>query len=1079
MPDTKQQEIKNKDNVRDFAPKNQAGGIFGYFVHHRTAANILLVVMLVVGFYSANNIRIQFFPDTVTDSVNIRYKWLGAGPKDIDNSVTQVVEPLLLDINGIESIESIAREGILDIGILFEDGIDSRIAFEDIKDKLNTLTSLPENVEDAEITKSRWTDRVTDIVLYGDISAKVLEEYAENLRQKFQQNNISDVDIRSAVKPVLRIEIRQDKLLEYRLNLNDIEQIVKKQLASSPSGDINNGNLRVRTGESRQNVESLKEITVITDDNGKKILLGDIANIVLDRKNKNVEFFTGDNNAISMRVNRDSSGDTIDIHEQAVKVVEKFKQTLPSSINIHFMNVRAQPIIDRIDILLTNGAFGLLLVVLLLFLFLSSRTAFWVAAGIPTAIGASIALLYIFGFSLNMISLFALIICLGIVVDDAIIVGEHSDFLHRQGVSAHQSAIWGTRRMLAPVFSASVTTIIAFLSLLLISGRFSKFIADLPITVAIVITASLIECFLILPAHMRHALSHQSYDKISWYDKPSYYINKGLQFLINHYFVPALSVILKIKWLIIALMLMILLISIASVIDKTVKWRFFSPPERSIIRANIAMIEGATRIDTHRMLSQIHDAVQKTNRQFQKEYDIDTVLFTLQSLGSYMGRVRGVSPLKDNNLRGGFAIELIDADLRPFTAFDFIKAWKENIPYNPLLEKLHVRGERSGPGGDNLEVFLYGDNLEILKQASEDIQRNLIAYSDISGLDDTLSYDKDELSLSLNPLGKSLGINEETIAAEIRARLRSITLTEFTQDNKTITMELGIPESDRGADFIENAYYVNNRQDFVSIDDITDSSIAGGFASIFRKDSLINVTVSGDIDSDNEIAFANIANDLENNILPDIKSRYNIDYALGGDWEQQKRFIDDAVIGLSLCLLGIYGVLSWIFSSFTQPILILLLVPFGAIGVVWGHYIHNIPMSMFSVIGFIGMAGIIINDAIVLLSTINEYRKTKAMRYAIIEAVSHRVRPVFLTTATTVIGLIPLMFEQSRQAQFLLPTVVTLAYGLAIGMFLVLLLIPSLLLIAHEMRQYFSSMVRFTKYIIKRKITKSIYLKMK
>lgn len=1057
------------EELKNLAPQRQKDGIFGYFAYHRTAAHLLLLAMLVLGFYSASKIKVQFFPDVEIEAISVSYNWEGAGAKDIDNSITNYVEPVLLTLDNLERLDSVSREGALNITMLFEDGADMDALQEDIKSRLNALNNLPSGIDQPTLNRAKWTDRVTDIVLYGDVSLELLQQYADQLNQKLQQNDVTNVTIRGDSIPKLRIEITQKQLLEHHLNLSDVQRIIKQQMTALPSGDISDGNTRVRTGVNRKTIEALNDIVIKAKQNGEKILLGDMAHIYYEAQDNNTSYYYKESPAVPLRIRRNSGGDTLKIHEIVKETVGEFQQQLPEAIKVKFTNVRAQPIIDRIGILIENSMFSLSLVMIILFLFLSAHTAFWIAAGLPAAFGAAFILLYFMGFSLNMISLFALIICLGIAVDDAIVIGEHSDFLHQRGASPYQAAVWSPQRMFMPVLTASATTIIAFLSLSVVSGRFGKLFSDLHATVIIVVAASLVECFLILPAHMRHSLAKKNYHKIAWYDQPSHYVNKAMRFVSYRILPPLLNIIIKFKFLIYAIAVTALLYAISFVIDRTVKWRFFNAPERATISASIAMLEGATRADTEKMLNEMERALYQTNEEFAEKYNLQTVQFSLKSLGAYVNRIRGVSPFKQSNLRAGISAELIDPDSRPFASFDFIRAWKKNIKRSPMLEKLKIRGDRSGNTGETFQILLYGEDSLVLKNASENIQQQLRQFPQISGLEGSLSYDKNELSLSLNILGQSLNLNETNLAQEMSVRLKPIELSQFSQNNKNVVIELNMPENERNADFIENAYYMVNKDAYVALSDIIDTNTQRGFSSIVRKDGLINTDITADIDTNNTDFVTEIETRLENEILPAIKRQYDVDYELGGQSAQQKRFIDDAIFGFVACMIGIYILLAWAFSSFTLPAIILAIVPFGGLGMVLGHYIHNVPLSIFSVIGFIGMSGIIINDAIVLISTINEYSKFRALREAVIAAICDRFRPVFLTTATTVIGLIPLILEKSSQAQFLLPAVLTLAYGLGIGMFIVLILVPAMVLMVEDVKRYSTSVMTLFKILTNRR----------
>ena len=654
-----------------------------------------------------------------------------------------------------------------------------------------------------------------------------------------------------------------------------------------------------------------------------------------------------------------------------------------------------------------------------------------------------------------------MIICLGIVVDDAIVVGEHADSLHRRGYPPAEAASLAARRMTAPVFTASITTLIAFVGLIAIGGRFGTLIADIPFTVAVVLIASLVECFLILPAHMNHALSASK--KQRWYDMPNRVFNRGFVWFRERVFRRFIDWILTVRYPALGFALMVLLLSVSLFVDGSVRWRFFNAPERSVVSASIAMMPGADRDDTKAMIAEMERALDVVNQRYGEEYGDEPVLFALSTVGGTAGRGLSGADSKDVDQLGGISIELIDPDLRPYSAFKFIGEWRKEIKRPPLLETLALRGERSGPGGDAIDVRLYGTSTENLKAAAESLKQALAPLEGVSALEDTLAYDKPELSLSLTPKGEALGFSTDDVARILRNRLEGIEVAEFPVGRRTAKVKVLMPDEETDASFLYSTRIRTEAGTYVSLSEIVQADSSYGFASIRRSDGLRTLTVSGDVSEDNPEAAARVTAFLENELLPQLAAEFDVESEMAGLAEQERSFLSDAMVGFALCLAGIYLVLCWIFESWTRPLMIMIIIPFGSIGMLWGHYIHGVPLSMFSVVGFIGMSGIIINDSIVLVTTIDEYARNHPFRQALINGVCDRLRAVVLTTATTVFGLAPLLFETSRQAQFLKPTVITLSYGLAVGLFLVILLVPALLAVQRDFGQSVSSGRRLLK----------------
>jgi multidrug efflux pump subunit AcrB len=659
----------------------------------------------------------------------------------------------------------------------------------------------------------------------------------------------------------------------------------------------------------------------------------------------------------------------------------------------------------------------------------------------------AIAMMYLVGLTLNMISLFALILCLGIVVDDAIVVGEHADFRARRlGENPTQAAERSALRMGLPVFTATITTVLAFGGLVAIGGRFGSLIADIPFTVIVVLLASLVECFLILPNHMRHALTAKM-GKVPWYDWPSLKFNDGFRYLRERFFRPATKFSIFMRYPLIAGALALLAISVSLLVSGEVKWRFFNAPETGRLTGNIAMLPSATRVDTMDMLRELDRATLAVARDFEARHGSDPLTFVLLQVGGNSGRGLSGSENKDPDQLGSISVELIDADLRDYSSYAFVGALQGEVRRHPLLETLSFRNWASGPGSDSLSISLFGSDIKNLKAASESLVSKLSSFAEISGLEDNQAYDKDELILQLKPQGSSLGFSIDKVGSDLYQRLNGIEAASFLDGKRTSKIIVGLPKDSIEADFIEKTHLRSPNGNYVKLSDIVSVSSKFGFSSISRENGQRLITVSGELSEDDPEQASLISEQIRGDILPGLEERFGITTEWGGLAAQERSFLNDAVIGFSLCLLGIYLTLTWVFESWLRPIVVMAIIPFGIIGTLWGHYLWNIPLSMFSIIGLIGMTGIIINDSIVLITTIDEYSNRRGLISAIIDATSDRLRPVLLTTLTTVLGLLPLLFETSKDAQFLKPTVITLVYGLGFGMFLVLFLVPAIVAI--------------------------------
>lgn len=667
-------------------------------------------------------------------------------------------------------------------------------AVEEVRTAVDSVTNLPEDAEEPSIRRAAWRDRVTDVVLTGPIETGQLAKFTDELINRLFAAGVTRTTIRGLAAPRIVVEVPTAQLIANDITLSEIASAVAAEVTANPAGDVTGANARIRTGVEKRTPEEIDRIALRTYPDGSKLVVGDVAQIRVEGVTRNRSYFVGENPAMSVRVDRSNLGDAIDIQHTVEDVVAEMQASLPDGISVELIRTRAQAITDRLDILIDNGLVGLGLVVCLLFLFLNARIAFWVAAGIPVAMSAAIAFMYIGGLSINMVSLFGLIITLGIVVDDAIVVGEHADFRARRlGEPPVVAAERAARRMAMPVFAATVTTVIAFFGLTAIGGRFGELIRDIPFTVIAVLIASLIECFLILPNHMAHAIAHST--KEHWYDWPNRVVNRGFRWVRDTLFRPLMAWAIWARYVVVALMIAILASQIALFIKGDVNWRFFNAPERGSVTGNFIMAEGATRADTIEIMHILQRATEELGQIYEERHGRNPIDYVLAEIGGSAGYGLSAADGKDGDLLGGISIELIDADLRPYSSFEFVGELQEFVPRHPKVELLTFRGWRSGPGGDAIDVQLFGADVNTLKTASEALQAELSKYPEVSALEDNLAYDKEEYILDLTAQGEALGFRIETLGRVLRHRLNGIEAATFPDGPRSAEIRSNCPKA--------------------------------------------------------------------------------------------------------------------------------------------------------------------------------------------------------------------------------------------------------------------------------------------
>ncbi|MFV0358416.1 efflux RND transporter permease subunit [Tropicimonas sp.] len=1027
-------------------------GLIAYFARHRTAANLLLVMLLVAGLGAFPQMRAQSMPDVVFDSVSVSVTWEGAGADDVDRSIVELLEPTLRAVEGVAESEAISREGSTRIRLEFEPGYDMARAVEDVQQAVDTITTLPEDADDPEVRRDAWYDRVSDVIVSGPVDVDLLGRFTDELVLRLFAEGVTRTTIRGLAAPQVVVEVPTASLMRNGVTMAEIAAAIAGEVDAAPAGDVSGGSARVRTGTEKRSAGEVAGITLRSDRDGARLTIGDVATVRLEGVDRERAYFVGDNPAMSVRVDRSATGDAIEIQRIIERVAAEMVQSLPEGVTIELIRTRSEEISGRLSILIQNAITGLALVIGLLFLFLNARTALWVAAGIPVAMLTAIALMWAAGLTLNMMSLFALLMTLGIVVDDAIVVGEHADFrVRRLGEAPEVAAVAAARRMTGPVFAASATTIIAFAGLTFIEGRFGDMISDVPFTVIAVLSASLVECFLILPNHLAHSL-HASARQDAWYDWPSRMVNRGFGWFRTRVFRPFMALVIRARYPVAAALLVLLASQIALLVRGDVQWRFFSPPEEGSVSGNFAMAPGAEREDTMAQLRAMQAAVEAVGQDYAERYGRNPVTYVLAEVGGNTGRGLAGADTKDADQLGSIAVELIDPDLRPYSSNQFVRELEDRVERHPLAETISFRGWFGGPGGDALHVQFHDADTAQLKAAAEALKQAVARFPEVSAVEDSLAYDKEELILELTPQGEMLGFTVEALGRVLRNRLNGIEAATYPSGPRSAEIRVELPESELTADFLAGTQLRTPQGRYVPLADIVNVTSRTGFSKINRANGLRVVEVTGDISEDNPARAEEIGTLLRNQILPAIEDEYSVSSRLAGLAEQEQEFLSDTGIGFGFCLIGIYLTLAWVFSSWTRPLLIMAVIPFGLIGTIYGHIAWSTPLSMFSIVGLIGMSGIIINDSIVLVTTVDDYSRDRALIPAIVDAAADRLRPVLLTTMTTVIGLMPLLYEPSRQAQFLKPTVITLVYGLGFGVLVVLLLVPALLAMQRDIR---------------------------
>ena len=1040
-------------------------GFLKFFVEHRTSANIIMILMIVVGLLSIGRLNKQFFPDFEVEVVGVSVDWPGATAEEIDKNIVQLLEPELRPISGVKKVSSKSVEGVGVTQVEFNYGYDMQKGRTDIETAVSRI-NFPQKANKPKIVVGEFFDTVTRIVLSSNIPLSELRLISKKLKEALLNSGVDKVDIQGLPKEEILIEIPQIETARLKLSFNQIANLIKSETQDVSGGSFADGSLRVRTEGEKRLVETFNKLELKNSISGGRIILQDIAKISSSFEQGSILKSVDGNPAVELWVRRSKTSDALKVSENVEKVILKSKNIIGNTVKIETYNTAANLIEERITLLVKNGLSGLCIVLAVLFLFLSRNTAIWVALGIPIAFLATFGVMLVSGQSINMISLFGLIMALGIVVDDAIVVGEHSSYLKtKRRLNSSQAPVVAATRMSMPVISAMLTTVAAFIPLFMVKGVIGEIIAAIPWVVCAVLVASLIECFLVLPAHLAH------FDKKKveegkfrlWFDKRFISFQEGI-------FKKFITLTFNYRYVTFMVAIGMFIVSVGMMSGGRVMFSFFPTPEADIIIANFKMHSGTTRSKTEEMLNKLEGGLIKTSKEFSTSPDL--VKFSMSTIGGRTSFSNGSGPnSKGSDLLGSMVVELKTADKRKIRTNQFIKEWKDNIQFVEGLDKLTIRSPSGGPPGRDLDIRFQGDKLETLKIASNELIEIARTIPGVTSLNDNLEFGVQEKILTLNNKGQSLGLSILNIGEQVRSAINGIIISEFPKADEEVVVRLKLSEREKLTDMINDLRIITPLGTSFKLQEVITISEKISFASINRKNGFREVTITGDL-------FPALMNTSEarqfllNNGLPEIAKKYNLNYRFDGRDLEQKETFADMKIGSIIGLLLIYIILAWVFKSWTRPFSIMIMIPFAFIGAVLGHYLLGLTMSILSMFALLALAGIVVNNSIILVSTIErrfddllsqnnkDRQDDKVINEAIIAGVVDRFRPVLLASLTTIGGLSALLFEKSLQAQFLIPMAATIVFGLGITAFLVLVIVPSMMGISNDFSSFFKNIRR-------------------
>ena len=1022
--------------------------MLAFFIRHKVAANVLVLLALMAGFLGITRMNVQFFPNFALDVLSVRVLWSGASAEDVENGLIIPLEERLKTVDGVKKLSSTAAQGVANITLELYEGTDSLVALDQVRQRVAEFSNLPKDAEAPQISRVTRYEPVARLLVRGP-SVSELRPWVRQFERELLAAGIDRIDINGLPNERIAIEIPSSQLESLDLSLADAGDRIAKLARDLPSGVAGeqDGAREVRSLEQRRDAEGFANLPLISDEHGV-LRLGEMSVISREARPNSLALDMQGEPVVEMILQRTENGNAL----KAAKVLEgwldKTRPSLPPSLHFEVYDQQWELVRDRIDLLLNNGLSGLLVVALILYLFLPGRVAFWVAAGVPTAFLLTLGLLLLFGGSINMLSLFALIMALGIIVDDAIVVGEDAATHRALGESPENAAIGGAQRMFWPVVASSLTTVAAFIPLLMVGGVFGKIMFDIPLVMIMVIMASLLECFLILPAHLRSAFVAEARRPVP---KLRQRLDAAFEHFRTQHFRPLLSKAIEYRYTTVSLTLGLMILAVGLLVGGRIPFVFFPSPESSVIYANATFVAGTPKAQTEAFLRTLEQSLHATEQALGEPLVKTAVSRMSATIGSAGSGASG-------DQLASIMLELVPSEQRKVRNAALIAKWKELTPMPAGLENLSIASRQSGPPSRDLTVRLIGNNVESLKNAALSLQETLRSVSGVSDVADDLPYGREQLIYRLTPTGEALGLTTESLSRQLRAAFDGHLVQRVQVGQDELEVRVLLPRAERERlDILERLNIRLPNGDFVPLPSVVTWESRRGFEAIRHAQGQLAVEVTADVDKAQNNSRRILA-ELQKKALPELAERYGVSYSLEGSSADQRETMADMQTGLLLGLLLIYLVLVWILGSWSWPLVVMTAIPLGLAGALFGHWLMGIDLTLLSMFGLFGLAGIVVNNAIILVSLFSELRqKGLGLDEAFVEAASGRLRAVILTSLTTIGGLTPLMFETSLQAQFLIPMAVSIVFGLAFSALLVLFFIPALLSILEGFKQRFQS----------------------
>ena len=1030
-----------------------------WFANNSVAANLLMIMLLVGGALSLAVTNQEEFPMFDIPVVRVGVPYLGAAPVEVEKSVCIRIEEAIEGIEGIDRTGGAAVEGYCNIMAEIAQGADQTVVLGEIKSQVDGINSFPVETEKPIVSKIARARLAIQIALSGNTDERTLKELARELRDDLARvRGISTVSVGYTRPYEISIEVSEQTLQEYGLTLNNVANAIRASSFDMPGGTIRStaGEILIRTTGQAYVSEEFADVVVMTRPDGTRLLLGDIADIrdTFEEGFLMAEFDGA--RAATINVSQVETEDLISIVENTKRVVEQFESTLPEGLKTTIWINGADDLQERMSVLTRSMSGGLVLVLVILALFLEFKLAMWVAIGIPVALMGAIAVLPATDINISTLTVMGFILVLGIVVDDAIVVGERVYGHEQMGKSRLNAAIDGTWEVSTPVIFGVLTTIAAFLPLVMVRGQMADFFSPIGWVVIFALFFSIIESQLILPSHLvkrgRQSKGNALKERFKAIQR---YLGGSLEHFAIQTYRPFMEKVITWRYATGAICLGALIVALSMILSGRVVFGFFPAVEGDRVYAALEMPEGVSANVTLEAARRIERASGFVSQQLTAELGLENpiVQHTLVSVGTKSQRSGPGDPF--GGLSSNIAEIVIDlaplAERGDISAKIFANRWRDAVGGIPDAVNLTFDADKFGTGSP-LEYQMRGDDVDELRQAAEELKGELSKFDGVFDLSDSWRVGKQEIQLDLLPEARNLGLTLNDLATQVRAAFYGAEAQRIARGKDDVRVMVRFPEAERKSISNLEDMYIRTPDGFeVPFYSVADFSIARGYSAINRRDGQRNVFVSADVDR-SRVAPEEVSSAIRNRIIPSFQQRYpGIDIQLGGEQEERADALGGLAIGSLLSLILIYSLLAIPLKSYVQPLIIMSVIPFGAVGAIAGHYVLDQQLVFFSALGLTALSGVVVNASLVLVDYANKRKlEGKTPIEAILGAASIRFRPIILTSVTTFVGLIPLMSTNTPATAPFLPMVISLAWGVLFATVITLMLVPCLYIIIHD-----------------------------